>query len=169
MADEHWPWTRAGVRRDPAKRAEILARYRRRHEEAAEQRKHHLRVAHRKWRAGLVVPYNITLALNAKNLHGPEVDHACNAEEPEVDLWEAAKLYPRWDQLLALANLTAKTPRWFTETHEPLDIWETSMRFHIPLNQLHHLTARRAQAPLRYPDSVVAQCPGTDSYSEAYQ
>ena len=57
------------------------------------------------WRSGKLVPTYISRLLDAAQLFGPAVDTACNAVEPEVDLWEVGRLYPRWDQTVALAKL----------------------------------------------------------------
>lgn len=54
----------------------------------------------------LLNPRRITLALDLRGLHGPQVDIACRAREPEVDLWESGLAQPDWEQLLALAELT---------------------------------------------------------------
>lgn len=155
----HWPWAAAGVRRDPVARRQAAAKRRLQETRLAAARERNDEIAHRKWRAGLVVPHNITIALDAQGLVGPEVDAACRAEEPEVDLWEAGRLYPRWDQLQALAELTGKIPRWFTEPHRGVPVDMTSLRFHLPPSQV-----RALETPpvLRYPDEVVARCPGTD-------
>jgi hypothetical protein len=86
--------------------------------------------ARRQWQAGDVVPYRITVALDSHGLQGPEVDEACGAQEPDVDMWEAGTKYPTWEQLCKLAELTGVTPAFFMlqpSGHVPL---ETSMRFH---------------------------------------
>lgn len=57
------------------------------------------------WCAGKLVPIYISRLLDAAQLFGPAVDAACNAAEPDVDLWEIGRLYPRWDQTVALAKL----------------------------------------------------------------
>lgn len=67
-----------------------------------------------RWRRGLVVPHRITLALDIRQLHGPQVDRDCGAKEPDVDQWEAGEKYPTWEQLLALAALTDFDPAFFT-------------------------------------------------------
>lgn len=92
------------------------------------------RIAYKLWRAGELQPHLITLALDARGLHGPAVDLACGANEPDVDLWEAGKLYPTWRQLLLLADLTGKTPRFLCTRREPFRPEHTSMRFHMPLD-----------------------------------
>lgn len=58
------------------------------------------------WKRGLLKPYRITTILDLRELFGPDVDKACGVEEPAVDMWEAAELYPTWEQLLALSKLT---------------------------------------------------------------
>lgn len=57
------------------------------------------------WRSGKLVPLFITTLLNHGHHVGPRVDLACRAVEPEVDSWELGRLYPRWDQTIALAQL----------------------------------------------------------------
>lgn len=64
-------------------------------------------VARAAWERGDVVPHRITLALDLGQHYGPGVDRACGVEEPAVDQWEAGILYPTFEQLLALAELTA--------------------------------------------------------------
>jgi hypothetical protein len=88
------------------------------------------RIAYKLWRAGEVKPYMITRCLDVKGLYGPEVDKACGAEEPDVDLWEAGKLYPTWQQLLLLAKLCGVTPRFLCSPHELITVEQTSLRFH---------------------------------------
>ena len=125
-------WGRAGERLDPVERET-----RRREISAAANRSRTARqaddqVAYRRWREGLVVPYLITLALDQHDLHGPEVDAACLAREPEVDQWEAGERYPSWWQLRALAELTGSTARFFTKGDvQPLQVHQTSMWFHM--------------------------------------
>lgn len=60
---------------------------------------------HDRWEAGKLVPWYISRLLDHGQHFGPSVDIACHAEEPAVDLWEAGRLYPRWDQTVALARL----------------------------------------------------------------
>jgi hypothetical protein len=87
-------------------------------------------VAYKLWRAGELRPYRITAALDARGLHGPEVDVACGAAEPDVDLWEAGKLYPTWEQVVLLAKLTGVTPRLLCTRGRELRVSDTSLRFH---------------------------------------
>lgn len=88
--------------------------------------------AYRAWAAGKVIPYRITTALDAEALYGPEVDAACGVEEPAVDQWEAGELYPTWEQLCALAELTHTRPWLFTPATGPAaeEPW-TTLQFHI--------------------------------------
>jgi hypothetical protein len=67
-----------------------------------------------RWRRGLVVPHRITLALDIRELYGLQVDQSCGTKEPDVDQWEAGEKYPTWEQLLALADLTAFPVEFFT-------------------------------------------------------
>jgi len=111
-------------------------------------------IARRLWAAGELKPYLITYALDAMGLYGPEVDLVCGAEEPDVDLWEAGKLYPTWEQLVLLAKLVGKTPRFLCSPYRPLQVSQTSMRFHIP-------TEPDAPPPVwSYPPEVVAATVG---------
>lgn len=56
------------------------------------------------WEAGKLVPWFITQLLDAGKHVGPQVDIACKAEEPAVDMWEVGRLYPSWEQAVALAR-----------------------------------------------------------------
>jgi hypothetical protein len=88
--------------------------------------------ARRRYDAGLVVPHFITVALDIQGLYGPEVDEACGAHEPEVDLWESGELYPSWSQLCALAELTGYPVAFFVRpAEEHVDVEWTSARFHV--------------------------------------
>lgn len=84
------------------------------------------------WAAGLIAPYLITTALDMCALHGPEVDEACGVQEPTVDLWESGLVYPTWEQLCALAELTGFAPAFFSRRgRDPKAVpRETSTRFH---------------------------------------
>jgi len=114
------------------------------------------RIACRLWREGLLVPAQITFALDLAGLHGPDVDIACGANEPDVDLWEAGKLYPTWEQTQALAALTEQPIRRFFTRPTPLSMNETSMRFHRPPDP------ERETPPIpRFADAVVAERAGT--------
>lgn len=155
-------WGKAGVRLTTVQAAALDAQNRRRAAESDTLRKANHEAGRRRWAEGLVVPCVITTVLDARELYGPEVDAACHAAEPDVDLWEAGKLYPRWDQLCALAELTGTTARFLTELGYPLGVADTSMRFHLPRGERVSL-----RAPVtRYPDDVVARCPGTVLSSE---
>ncbi len=127
-------WGKAGVRltdseREHRARAAVAARNRRKLARDADNL-----IAYRLWRAGELQPYLITQALDARGLYGPEVDVACGATEPDVDLWEAGKLYPTWEQVLLLAELCGVTPRLLCTRRDVVQAEQTSLRFHVPLD-----------------------------------
>lgn len=125
-------------------------------------------VGKQRWAAGMVVPVNITRALDLMELYGPEVDRACNAAEPEVDRWEEGTLYPRWDQVVALAALTERPAAWFTQLGHPLGLLDTSLRYHLSSSEMREVTRREANPITRYPDGVVARCEGTDLWKQGW-
>lgn len=84
--------------------------------------------ARKNWAAGKVAPWRITHALG--DLEGPEVDRACGVEEPAVDHWELGIVYPTWDQLRALAELTGYPVAFFCQDDPPILASETSLRYH---------------------------------------
>lgn len=69
--------------------------------------------------SGRVVPARITMALDSCGLDGPDVDAACGAAEPDVDMWELALAVPSHDQVEKLAALTGFTAAWFYMPLEP--------------------------------------------------
>lgn len=147
-------WKAPGVRADPRDRPRHLglAVALRQQDEAGRSRR--LETARRKWAEGLVIPAHISVALDAMGLYGPEVDAACGAKEPEVDMWEAGTLYPRWEQVVALAALTGKQPDFFMAPVRTLSMFETSMRFHLPRGEapslpVHRFTGRALAAAVR--------------------
>jgi transcriptional regulator with XRE-family HTH domain len=115
------PWGKAGERltdEEAARRRQERARKRgfvRLMEENATGR------AHEEWKRGRVRPFRITMALDMRGLHGPEVDEACGVKEPTVDKWEAGEVYPTWEQLNALARLTGFPVSFFTRRGEPVE------------------------------------------------
>jgi len=117
-------WGKAGQRLTPRPAIDGIRRAL-----AHQARERALDQAYRLWRAGGFVPAMATLALDAAGLYGPDVDRACGVEEPTVDLWEAGRVYPTWEQVLALARLTGRAPIVFFR--RPLDWRETTMRFHV--------------------------------------
>ena len=126
-------WGKAGVRLTPVEAADRARK--RSAVDALGDQKHTemLRAARRKWEAGLVIPDHITVALDMGNHYGPEVDAACLAAEPDVDLWEAGRLYLRWEQVRALSRLTGFGEIWFMGPARQRVSWrETSLRFHYP-------------------------------------
>jgi len=66
-------------------------------------------------RAGAVVPARITLALDSGDHEGPDVDTACGAVEPAVDMWEAGEEKPTPEQVELLAKLTGFPVAYFYE------------------------------------------------------
>jgi hypothetical protein len=147
-------WGKAGERLGEAgetRRRQLRAEANR----TAASRREDNRVAYRRWREGLVCPNRITMALDLRSLHGPEVDEACDAQEPEVDQWEAGERYPSWRQLCALADLTGFTPRWFTINDEPpLRIWQTSMWHHMSAAERREWE-KEPPPIMRYPRAVL--------------
>lgn len=89
--------------------------------------------AHRRWLAGELIPDRITSSLDLRMLDGPEVDEQCGAHEPEVDLWEAGKLYPSWSQVEALARLVDFPLIYFVTPPRcpPIRYEDTSLVFHM--------------------------------------
>lgn len=59
------------------------------------------------------VPARITLALDVGGHEGPQVDTACGAAEPAVDLWECGVEVPTPEQLRLLAALTGYPVGYF--------------------------------------------------------
>lgn len=58
-------------------------------------------------------PARITMALDLRDLYGPEVDQACGVEEPVVDQWESGDLTPTFEQVELLAKLTGMPVGFF--------------------------------------------------------
>lgn len=147
-------WGKAGVRltQEEIAASNIRAMRHRQDEE----------VAFKLWRSGQVRPYRITMALDARQLYGPQVDEACGAQEPDVDLWEAGKLYPTWRQVQLLAKLCGVTPRFFTEKDRSLPILATTMRFHMSAAELKELESEPPPA-WEFPADVVAATVGKDA------
>lgn len=148
-------WGRAGERLDPAERDRRYRQVRADANRGRAARAADDREAYRRWRAGQVCPNRITMALDMRQLYGPEVDLACKAAEPEVDQWEAGERYPSWEQLRALAELTGFTPRWFTiNTEAPIPVWGTSLWFHM--SKAEQRAHEKAPPPvMRYPRAVL--------------
>lgn len=70
------------------------------------------------------VPARITMALDMRNLDGPDVDTACGAVEPAVDLWECGVEVPTPEQLVLLAKLTDFPVGYFFRPIEPGPLFE---------------------------------------------
>lgn len=146
-------WGKAGQRLTEQEIATRTREAAQRHGKAQLARKSADAIAYKLWRAGELRPDRITLALNARALYGPEVDEACGASEPDVDLWEAGKLYPTWEQVLLLAKLTGVTPRLLCTRGQDLRVSDTSLRFHGYRDD--------AEPPVTtYPPDVVAATVG---------
>jgi hypothetical protein len=120
-------WVKAGVRAD----ADAAAKARRERNRSRADRERRTEEARQAWDRGALRPWLITMALDMQGLDGPEVDIACGVEEPAVDMWEAGELYPTWEQLLALADLTGMYVWWFFLEHRP-PTGHTTQRFHDP-------------------------------------
>lgn len=58
-------------------------------------------------------PERITLALDSRELYGPEVDAVLGGEEPMVDEWESGARVPSLTQVQALAEMTDFPVRFF--------------------------------------------------------
>lgn len=65
------------------------------------------------------VPAWITMALDGEGLDGPEVDIACGAVGPAVDLWECGVEVPSPEQIRLLAKLTGCSVAFFFQPFEP--------------------------------------------------
>lgn len=148
-------WGKAGERLAPdeaEKRDRIRARHANEARAAAEKGEAETR---RIWEQGLLRPHRITLALDLRSLEGPEVDIACGAKEPDVDRWEAGELYPTWEQLCLLAQLTGQPLAFFARQESPEMGW-TTIDFHMkgarrdPVLQFSHTAL--VMAGIREPD-----------------
>ena len=64
------------------------------------------------------------MALDLRELYGPEVDEALGGEEPMVDEWESGVRVPSFEQVQALAKLTDFPIRFFYQPPPaPLSGW----------------------------------------------
>lgn len=133
-------WGKAGQRSPEAARRRSRARGW--HHQEMEQQQAKDEQARQKWLMGLVVPAHITMALDGADLHGQQVDWACGVQEPAVDNWEAGRLYPTWEQILRLAELTGRRPSYFmAPVHDITSLYDTSMRFHLSFAERHPMPA----------------------------
>ena len=121
----------------------------------------HDEVAYAAWRRGEVNPAALTMALDLRGLYGPQVDHACGVEEPAVDQWEAAALYPSWEQLQALAVLTEFDVRFFVKPVAPQPAGFLCVRGGRGKG-CHPLLPRGG--PVMFDVSIVARRAGTDAH-----
>lgn len=113
------------------------------------------------WRRGEVNPAALTMALDYRGLYGPQVDRACGVEEPAVDQWEAGALYPRWEQLQALAVLTRFPVQIFVQPVAPQRGGFVCIRGGRGKG-CHPLPVH--DGSVVFDVAVVAQCPGTHVY-----
>jgi len=123
---EHWKWKKVGQRRSDLDKYWATAAA----QNGEEHRKASLALAHQRWRDGKLYPWRITLALDYGGHEGPEVDVACGVAEPCVDMWEDGHLYPTWEQLLKLAELTGFQPVFFTIESGAPRFEQTSLAHH---------------------------------------
>ena len=128
-------WGKAGERLDPHEAERTRKAILKQRNEYRQMRERQEAEARQLWAHGEVKPFLITARLNVRELYGPEVDAACGVAEPTVDLWEAGKVYPTWDQMLALSELCGTTPLAFCQGHNPIALSATSMRFHEQLEE----------------------------------
>ena len=138
---------------------------------AAQRRDAHDR-AYEQWITGALAPYRITGALDAAELYGPEVDVACGAREPACGDWEAGARYRWFEQLLALAALTHRSPDSFIarEGDEDLDLFghhdvvphqqSRARPMATPDHRIHRRSRRRMSRHPRLPrHPPVLTCP----------
>lgn len=93
-------------------------------QQSGEARQKYARAQHRQkterlLREGVPVPARITMALDLGGHEGPEVDTACGAAEPAVDLWECGVEVPTARQVQLLAELTGFPITYFYMPIEP--------------------------------------------------
>lgn len=113
-----WKWGKAGQRLTESQKQQRRHRIMRRKQMDRDM----LTEARRRWEEQHILPCRITMALDLKGLHGPDVDKQCGTEEPAVDMWEAGTRYPTWEQYLALAELTHQPLAFFWQPIEPEDM-----------------------------------------------
>lgn len=98
--------------------AEQAGEDRRRYVEAAQKARTDNLIA-----AGRVVPARITIALDLRELHGPEIDEHVGTyhgnPDGDIDRWEQALAVPSREQVELLAKLTDFPLAWFYEPIKP--------------------------------------------------
>lgn len=144
-------WGKAGERLIPLTPDEQRRRLRKRNaatRDAAE--------GYRLWRAGKLVPWRITAALDAIGADGPEVDLACGAREPDVDHWELGIKYPTWAQTEALSRYTGTTVPILCCDDTPPSVHDTTLRFHLPRSELLALERAERQRVTRFSPAAIA-------------
>lgn len=145
-------WGKAGVRLTEREAVAIDARNARRHVEAKLAAERDEREGRDAWVRGLLRPWAITLALNARGLYGPEVDEDCGTMEPAVDMWEDGQLYPTWPEFKALAKLTGYPLGHFWINRDPMPVEATTLRFHLSPEVL----AAPGPVPCFLPEAIQA-------------
>ena len=130
MTNPERRWGRAGQRLTPVEaegRDRVRAATRNKRAAADATR---LSEAKQEWAAGQMQPHSITIALDGAEQHGPEVDIALGVMEPTVDWWEAEIVYPRWQDVLNLAELCKVLPTILTSRHLWIDPRLTTLAYH---------------------------------------
>lgn len=159
-----WRWGRAGVRLSDTDRAHRRRVRARRQAEDHRRAERDRQDSYERWELGLVVPWRITVALDAGTHVGPEVDLACGVVEPTVDEWETGRRYPTFEQLTKLSDLTGYPLDWFVSDAAPLDIRDTTLWGHMTERD-----RQRWKPPvLEFEDAAVSVCPGTAAYRECH-
>lgn len=111
---------RRGLPPPPApSRARDLARQQTHDQRARYERAQARQETERLLRDRRPVPARITLALDVGGFEGPEVDVACGAVEPAVDLWECGAETHTAGQVKLLAALTGFPVSYFYMPVEP--------------------------------------------------
>jgi len=124
-------WGRAGQRLTPVEAEErdrVRAAIRNKRAAGVATR---LSEAKQEWAGGQMQPHSITIALDRAEQHGPKVDIALGVMEPTVDWWEAGIVYPRWQDVLNLAELCKVVPSILTCRHMWIDPRLTTLVYHV--------------------------------------
>ncbi|MBX4168064.1 hypothetical protein K3M35_05205 [Rhodococcus sp. DMU2021] len=163
-------WGKAGERLDPVERQKRLRELAIKRNQDEARQKRDLEEGLRLWRAGKLIPWRITLALNAIEADGPEVDIACGAREPDVDHWELGIKYPTWEQTEALSRYTGFTVPWFCIDERPPSVHDTTLRFHLPKAHVQELERAEKERVCRFlPDAIAATLDGREYVHEPTQ
>lgn len=153
-------WGKAGQRLTPDGRPEHIRALRARASGGYDHK------AYAQWRQGKVIPARITQALDFRGLEGPQVDLACQAQEPEVDEWESGQRYPRWDQLVALAKTCCVPLSFFTVAHDAVPVWMTTVWCTMSGKERMEAVTEWKPPVMSYPDWVIKAARLTESPTE---